>query len=97
MPSSVRRVPQDENHRLLHSTETWDQQQIHEQQQSSRKQKVSMHELSPSTRYQKRFLPLIFGGAEGNRTHDLLDAIEMLSQLSYRPMCQEGADKTRNR
>jgi hypothetical protein len=26
-----------------------------------------------------------FGGADGNRTHDLLNAIQALSQLSYGP------------
>jgi hypothetical protein len=28
---------------------------------------------------------LVFGGAEGNRTPDLLNAIQALSQLSYDP------------
>ncbi len=36
---------------------------------------------------------LIFGGAEGNRTLDLLNAIQALSQLSYGPT--EGRTKQR--
>ncbi len=31
-------------------------------------------------------IPLIFGGAEGDRTPDLLNAIQALSQLSYNPL-----------
>jgi hypothetical protein len=27
----------------------------------------------------------VFGGADGSRTHDLLNAIQALSQLSYGP------------
>ena len=32
----------------------------------------------------------IFGGPEGNRTHDLLTASQTLSQLSYRPVEREA-------
>jgi hypothetical protein len=31
-------------------------------------------------------LPFVFGGAEEDRTPDLLNAIQALSQLSYNPM-----------
>jgi hypothetical protein len=35
----------------------------------------------------KRVLIVLFGGPEGNRTLDLLNAIQALSQLSYKPDC----------
>jgi hypothetical protein len=31
----------------------------------------------------------LIGGADGNRTHDLLNAIQALSQLSYGPTTRE--------
>ena len=33
----------------------------------------------------ERFSPMFFGGADGIRTHDLLDAIEARSQLRHGP------------
>ena len=30
-----------------------------------------------------------FGGADGSRTHDLLNAIQALSQLSYGPTAED--------
>ena len=42
--------------------------------------------LERSERVGMTFKPLIlFGGADGSRTHDLLNAIQALSQLSYGP------------
>lgn len=32
--------------------------------------------------------PTIIGGADGNRTHDLMNAIHALSQLSYGPTAE---------
>ncbi len=33
--------------------------------------------------------PSIFiGGADGDRTHDLMNAVQALSQLSYSPICR---------
>jgi hypothetical protein len=34
---------------------------------------------------QKAIMPVLTGGAEGNRTHDLVIANDALSQLSYGP------------
>ena len=35
----------------------------------------------------KSFLPFVFGGDDGIRTHDPLVANEVLSQLSHAPTC----------
>ena len=36
-----------------------------------------------------------FGGADGSRTHDLLNAIQALSQLSYGPTLRYDSDKSK--
>jgi hypothetical protein len=38
-------------------------------------------------------LQIFFGGAEGNRTLDLLNAIQALSQLSYGPTTGRMSDE----
>ena len=37
---------------------------------------------------------IVFGGDKRDRTADLLNAIQALSQLSYTPMCSETLDFT---
>ena len=40
---------------------------------------------------------LLLGGEDGSRTHDLLNAIQTLSQLSYNPILAEGRISYRKR